>query len=50
MFFAGHELLVWYGDDYASELGIDKEHYSATTASVSGKKNKNHRPCNVVMT
>ena len=37
MFFAGHELLVWYGDDFASEVGIDKEHYSATTASVSGK-------------
>ena len=28
--FAGHELLVWYGDDYASDLGIEKENYSAS--------------------
>ena len=28
--FAGHELLVWYGDDYASDLGIDKSNYSAS--------------------
>ena len=28
--FTGHELLVWYGDDYASDLGIEKENYSAS--------------------
>ena len=28
--FSGHELLEWYGDDYASDLGIDKENYSAS--------------------
>ena len=28
--FTGHELLVWYGDDYASDLGIEKENYCAS--------------------
>ena len=34
--FTGHELLVWYGDDYASDLGIEKENYSASVIPGTG--------------